>query len=471
MTNGVQQIVDFVGIWPVVMAVMAVVLLAWGYSQTGIIVGGLIAAFYVWTTGGMEHLGMAALIWGLVWLGFFLGRVAPLWVLPFKTALGFCLFWCWVSGGFAKGISGALTQVREIWGWYLVLFLMGSLAAAVVGGEGGIADFLHRRFNIGEGGYRTIRDNSRRSRGRGSYDIPDDVPGCFMKPRAPEAPAATVTPPNQIEQWRPDEEFFVRAGYLKERAGDLLGSVEDRTRAIELNAKHVGAHLLRGRCRLGLGERLDAIRDFDRVAEIGAPVFVMSVTLEVRGIAKAWSGDLDGAIRDYTALIDSGWLSDSTAQHDAFLARGMMFLAKKKWREAGIDLRSSRDAATQQRGRFNAMCFLWVVALHSGNLSAAESELATALITATPDGEPETAQFLLGRMNEGDFFYQSATHTKDNPGNGRCEAHYFAGAKRQADGDRKGAIDHFRNCVAAGWEGALFEQCAKAELKPVVGSD
>lgn len=93
---------------------------------------------------------------------------------------------------------------------------------------------------------------------------------------------------------------LIYRGAAKFNLGLLIASINDFSRAIELDPIYVDAYIRRGRVKLELKDYAGAINDFDKVI---AMVPNNAEAYKYRGDAKFTRGDKEGAIKDYTTAV------------------------------------------------------------------------------------------------------------------------------------------------------------------------
>lgn len=311
---------------------------------------------------------------------------------------------------------------------------------------------------------------------------------------------ATASPggPALLRGGGQDAGELVRRGTEKLDANDVEGAIADFTRAIEIDPKHARAWCSRGIARWTAGDGPGAIADFTRAIEID-PKYVLAYynrglaspdldaaiadftkALEIdptfaaayntRGLARKSKGDLEGAIADYTKAVeiepkyaaafnnrgvarraagdDEGAIADFAKalvidpKHVASIRnRGYLLYNLRRWKEALADFRAMGDSdAVALR--------IWLIRARLGEREDADRGLANRKRT-------RAARYLLGELAEEDYLHGLDT----------CEGWFYAGTKRLLDGDRKGAAELFRKCVAKGAKESVDYKSAAAELK------
>jgi lipoprotein NlpI len=103
-----------------------------------------------------------------------------------------------------------------------------------------------------------------------------------------------------------------------------------------------------------------------------------------------------------------------------------------------------------------------------GQKEAGDKELAAYLGQRGKAADPwpaRVAEFLLGRISESDLMAAAASPDASKEREHRAEGWYYAGMKRLLSGDKTGAADCFRKCVAMNRKSHVNHYCAQAELK------
>ena len=92
---------------------------------------------------------------------------------------------------------------------------------------------------------------------------------------------------------------------LKDALGSYRGSVEELGRVIGEDPNNAEAYYDRANARNCAGDRLGAIDDYTRAIELGLRPREKFLACGNRGIAKADLDDIDGAMEDFTAIIQA----------------------------------------------------------------------------------------------------------------------------------------------------------------------
>ena len=116
---------------------------------------------------------------------------------------------------------------------------------------------------------------------------------------------------------------------------------------------------------------------------------------------------------------------------------------------------------------------LWLWTIHTSQGGNADRELSDSTQWNAP---PEawvshTRRFLLEQMSEDDYLASAASPDPTLDQDQHCEAWYYVGVKRRLAGDKSGAADAFRACIATGKVDFYEYALAQAELNQLKGGD
>ena len=130
--------------------------------------------------------------------------------------------------------------------------------------------------------------------------------------------------------------IFVSRGNFRGNSGDLEGALEDfeRAFALEPEAASYDWHLSRANVRVQLGHWEGAIEDASEVLAVRPD---HAWALEIRGMARGWTGDRTGALEDFTRSIDSG------QRPSTYMQRGTCLSYLERFDEAVVDLERARE--------------------------------------------------------------------------------------------------------------------------------
>jgi len=245
---------------------------------------------------------------------------------------------------------------------------------------------------------------------------------------------------------------YLKRAYEKRKTGNLAGALADCEKAIELSPDDFRPYWSRGICSYEQ-ERWDlAVADFRKAAEL-------------KGLGRAQIHLLIWAARAQMGERDAA---------NKEIEREMIGPAEKSNAHALLSATDSLDKAANalETGR----------GLSSPPKPIQWKKLPGVSTEVLPNRLPlgmdnwslAAAKFLIGRINEADFFSvppplhkDIATRMKYWPAGKRsCEALFYAGLKRLLDGDNEKAVKYFKECATADGPNELIErELAKAKLQ------
>jgi tetratricopeptide (TPR) repeat protein len=319
---------------------------------------------------------------------------------------------------------------------------------------------------------------------------------------------------------------FAQRGVAKAAARDPKGALEDLDRAITMDPRAVTFFVDRGRVKSDLGDYFGAIQDFERamaiaptrgfgVADLGlvkmrmrnyagaVADFEKVLALSPRNYAvmaalsdaRAFSGDLEGALRECAAerlkaaafaplyRTCAGHLGRAGRTDDALAAyakaieiepknagnyhsRGIFKSDRQDFAGALADLRSAL-ALDGSRDYTHVRIFLLEARL--GNRAAATIALRDTIIRRTAaNADPwvmKIAAFLAGTMTEQALLDAADHDVPIKAGDRRCEAYFYSGWMHLVDGDVAGARTRFEQSLATEAIMMLEYRSAAAELE------
>ena len=98
---------------------------------------------------------------------------------------------------------------------------------------------------------------------------------------------------------------FERGLMLKDALGGYRGSVEELDRIIDKDPENAEAYYDRANVRNSTGDRTGAIGDYTKAIELGLRPRERYLACGNRGMAKADLEDVEGAIEDFTVIINA----------------------------------------------------------------------------------------------------------------------------------------------------------------------
>ncbi len=306
---------------------------------------------------------------------------------------------------------------------------------------------------------------------------------------------------------RPDPPAEATADLLastltKNAARDYKGALEDVNRALAQKGSDPLGYYYRGIVKLNMRDLAGAVADCDRAIELSKsqPQLVPWI-LCARARAKDIQEDLEGAFADYSLAIDGKppfsepWRGRAQVYYqkrdypkaladyskaiqvepnhgDDRLLRSFLYFDTGQWAKAAEDIRAGLQLRTWNDDA--AHLYLWMSRVRLGDRAQATSDLRARLSTrAEAKGNDgwcvKIGGFFCGDLSE-DALFQAAQNVGDRSAKEHlCEAYFYAGEKRLADGDRAGGESLFRKSLETGYRTFIEYLGAQAELDGMAG--
>ena len=254
------------------------------------------------------------------------------------------------------------------------------------------------------------------------------------------------------------------SGYFSRGRSDYLdGSYEEAIKnfstSIAKNAGNEESWIWRGESYAKLHEFDNAKSDLLKALEL-APAYAKSHAALADFHAAVW--DRDGAVEEFTTAIDR-----DPKYGRSYLERGQLHFDAGRWGDAAADLRMASTLLDDDPEAF-AHAFLWLARVRAGDGAGAMAELSATAKSGrvTAPWFPATVDFLRGDKTEPDFFAQVAgTRESEDAKLRLVEAHFLAGEKRLAEGDRAGALGLLREVIRSDFEESDTFDRARVELQ------
>jgi lipoprotein NlpI len=189
-----------------------------------------------------------------------------------------------------------------------------------------------------------------------------------------------------------------------------------------------------------------------------------AIAWRARAVARIHKSNLPGAAEDCEQAIQM----DPRAGRGYF-DRAIIECLRRDWPGALADYRRGSELAPNDRDSMRPA--IWLARARIGERGAADQELAAwldARSSKLPFNSTTNARFLLGRISEKEFL---AGIQSNAGGSGTCRTLYYIGMKKLLDGDKAGAADSFRKCLATGEKPQVSYEYAQAELKELGEND
>jgi tetratricopeptide (TPR) repeat protein len=248
-------------------------------------------------------------------------------------------------------------------------------------------------------------------------------------------------------------------GLIKAKRKDWAGAIADYDETLKLNPRQTTAYSERGQAKFSAGNFDGAMADQTTALEAD-PKYANA--WRRRAVMKIYLGDLEGASAD----------CERTIQIDprfgrAYLDRADVECLRRDWSRALQDFRRWHDLSTGDQGL--ARLSIWVMRARAGDRTGADQELSSWLDAQSMEKaarwEAKQASFLVGRISEEEFLANLGSAEANGGAEDRCRALYFVGMKKLLDGDKSGAAEGFRKCLATGEKTRMSYLYAQAELK------
>jgi len=217
-------------------------------------------------------------------------------------------------------------------------------------------------------------------------------------------------------------------------------AMDDLDMAVRLDPKLPFGYMFRGYARIELDECDGAIEDLTRALELMPEAGEVYHALAVARLKK---GDRAGAVDDFARAIQH-----DPSSFEIVYARGCALFELGEWKKAVGDFRTAArlDGAQRDYPEFR----IWICRAHLGEREAATADLQEYLKSRSPKGPDDWAgsvgAYLSGKIPEKDF--RAAAKTEGQ----RCEAAFYVGSVRLAEGGREAA-------------GACFEECLRTRQR------
>ncbi len=223
-------------------------------------------------------------------------------------------------------------------------------------------------------------------------------------------------------------------------SGNQTNALAEFSRAIEFNPQYRDAYFLRGVTKYCLKDYDGAILDFTKVVELGPTNKVENGSAFVaRGLCKFALKDYNGAMADYDEAIEI-----DTNNANAYNYRGLAQAALRDWHSANGDLNKAVETTPEDATFYR-----------------------NRALVEYPIKEYEKA---LADSSKSEFIAQAGINTNRPSAiiEQVSEAYFYAGMKHKLAGDEQGAASLFQKCLDAGDDNNLGNWSARSELHKTV---
>ncbi len=290
---------------------------------------------------------------------------------------------------------------------------------------------------------------------------------------------------------RQDLAFFERSK-ANIKKYDWEGAIEDLAEAIRLKPGHSPYHLAQASLRSKRKNYAGAVEDYDRVLDLlrqgvrdtrtNPALDVVSLTL-LRGRAKFFAGDSEGALRDInkaikqdrrfslayqiradvkfaqglydSALVDFGKaIKMNRNAAGNYFSRGLLYYSQDKLPEALADIDKGLRLAKQSEGRDYARLWKWMMRARLGELEKANKALILQLADRSEesmgDWYEKIARFALGQDSEESLFKTAANEDPITEREQFCEAYFYAAQWHLLNRKKEKAVELLEHCLDTG---------------------
>jgi lipoprotein NlpI len=257
--------------------------------------------------------------------------------------------------------------------------------------------------------------------------------------------------------WNPEPDYLARGQDLY-RLGNVEAAIAEYTQAIKIHPDRPDPYDARGVAKVALGDYRGALADFNTVIQI-APH--SGVGYYARATVQTLLGNYDAAIADLTQA-----LTFKPKFWQEFSDRALAKEFKGDFSGAIADY--------IEAGRLNPhnaypQISLWIIRSRRGQTSAANQELAAYIDRHIENSDDhwgtKVGEYLLGRTSESAFSANVGSYFASTKRGHQCESLYYVGLKYLFSGNKNGAADIFRKCLATNARTYTEYERAMVELK------
>jgi tetratricopeptide (TPR) repeat protein len=288
---------------------------------------------------------------------------------------------------------------------------------------------------------------------------------------------------------------YLDLAHQKETADDYAGAIAIYDAILEQFPKDfVTVYASRAEDLAEIKEYKKAIADYTTALDLDTSenskelVLDHGVVLKMRGEAKQYSGDREGAVADFTQALAlnpgdtelfsdradnrlrigdcAGAISDYSSALEAmpeiiyYEGRAIGRICTGDLQSASADYHialqksNESDAEVNQHVVHDADLSAWALGVRLGHKDAADAQLSARLTAATApsdiDQEYDAARYFLGQVGESVLFQDATTLKTKQPqyaGTYESDAYYFAGLKQLANGNKSEALKDFQKVL------------------------
>jgi tetratricopeptide (TPR) repeat protein len=288
---------------------------------------------------------------------------------------------------------------------------------------------------------------------------------------------------------------YLDLAHQKETADDYAGAIAIYDAILEQFPKDfVTVYASRAEDLAEIKDYKKAIADYTKALDLDTSenskelALDHGVVLKMRGEAKEYSGDREGAVADFTLALAlnpgdtelfsdradnrlrigdcAGAISDYSSALEAmpeiiyYEGRAIGRICTGDLESASADYHvalqksNESDAEVNQHVVHDADLSAWALGVRLGHKDAADAQLAARLTAATTpsdiDQEYDAARYFLGQVGESVLFHDADVLKAKQPqytGTYESDAYYFAGLKQLANGNKSEALKDFQKVL------------------------
>ncbi len=240
---------------------------------------------------------------------------------------------------------------------------------------------------------------------------------------------------------------------------DYLAAMADCDRAVQLTPTWPDAFNMRANIKRAKGDFAGAMSDCDEAVRLGPR---RAIGYNSRGRLKNVEGDFTGAAADLSIAIRIEPKSPAP-----YKLRGIAYASQQRWADALADFRQCRDLTKGQD--IYSSIYVWISSARLDIAADANQKLAADL-AALPKTDAnawvcQVGGYLLGKVAAADLFAEATSPVPQTDAQHRCEAEYYVGIKKFLAGDKTGAAESFKRCMATDQTDYVEYMFAKTELR------
>jgi tetratricopeptide (TPR) repeat protein len=241
---------------------------------------------------------------------------------------------------------------------------------------------------------------------------------------------------------------------------DYKKAIADYTKALDLDTSENSKELaldhgvvlkMRGEAKQYSGDREGAVADFTRALALNPGDTEL---FSDRADNRLRIGDCAGAISDYSSALEA--MPEIIYYEGRAIGRICTGDLQSAFADYHVALQKSNesDAEVNQHVVHDADLSAWALGVRLGHKDAADAQLSARLTAATApsdiDQEYDAARYFLGQVGESVLFQDATTLKTKQPqyaGTYESDAYYFAGLKQLANGNKSEALKDFQKVL------------------------